>query len=188
LISSEVFAKIKKLPIKQLTLANCNRYTLKDDDLKDLPKTLEKLDLSRNNWVTGKGLAHLENLPILSELNLSNIRFLKDTDLAKLPRSLVNLDLSDNNKLGGLENVKQLPQLYTLNLTRVGLNNNDLANLPQTLGKLNLRGNPWLTQAGIEHLKKLPQLIDLDLSANDSGLNGNALKGLPQTIEKLDVS
>lgn len=85
-ITNYQLEKFKKLPLKGLSLSNCDN--LKNKDLANLPQTLEKLDLSYNQWLTKEGLAEIKLLPKLSKLVLTNCTRLQEADIQDLPKHI----------------------------------------------------------------------------------------------------
>jgi hypothetical protein len=99
-----------------------------------------------SRWVTDAGLAHLDGLASLKELDLSNSRI---TDL-------------------GLVHLKGMKSLEQLSLSRTGITDAGLVHLSglTRLQRLSLRGTD-VSNAAIVYLKELTNLRSLDLSGTD---------------------
>ncbi|XP_022097844.1 uncharacterized protein LOC110983151 [Acanthaster planci] len=155
------FAKINR--IQKVCLQKCN---LTGDDipriadaLKNVP-ALEELDLSYNVSLSGIGekSSHLLKLGHIQKVNLGSCNLTRNDipqvadTLGKMQR-LVELDLSGNETLGGSGDT-------WFHLAKIG----HLQNLD--LGSCNLTGGdiPHITNA----LNKMPKLVELDLSANET--------------------
>ncbi|WP_088021810.1 hypothetical protein [Pseudomonas fluorescens] len=134
---------LHEFPLKRLGLSDVQGINA--DTLKDLRGLeLESLDLSLND-VTWKELKQLAGLP-LKRLKLS---FCRGVD-GKVLRKLVELGLP----------------LEQLEISGLDLRDADLAclrNLP--LQRLGLYDSPWLTDAGVAHLARMP-LRDLTIAAD----------------------
>ncbi|MGY2236082.1 leucine-rich repeat domain-containing protein [Pseudomonas gingeri] len=146
-------------PLKRLGLADVQGIDARTlSDLRGLD--LESLDLSLND-ITWKELKQLAGLP-LKKLNLS---FCEGVD-GKVLRMLVELGLPlERLELGGLT-----------------LCDADLACLHELpLRRLGLYESPWLTDAGVAHLARLP-LQDLTLGAGpgESRITSAAVSVLEQ--------
>ncbi|MFX1480327.1 MAG: leucine-rich repeat domain-containing protein [Promethearchaeota archaeon] len=174
-----------KIAIKELHVIICNRSKIKDiseikslKDYTDLNElvlmgneiseikgleslvNLKKLDLSKNQITEIKGLDSLVNL---EELDLSGNQI---TEIKGL-ESLVNLEelrLSYNQikEIGGLDSLKKLVAL--------NLSNNQITDVDELKNLTELKslflGSNHITEIGINSLKFLVNLKDLDLRGN----------------------
>ncbi len=118
-----------------------------DETLQDCSKLhqLRKLDLSNNYLLSNEGLKHLSSLMTLESLTLSD-----------------NSAISDE----GLHHVCSLKKLQVLVISRTQVSDDGLAEICSSvlhLQKLGLSLCNALTDASLEHLKRLPKLVDLDL-------------------------
>lgn len=113
-----------------------------DDDLRDLPDTIEHLEIANCTQLTA---AALKNLP-------SSVRRL-------------NVSWCSGLTGAALQNLSHLSLLTHLVATGCdALTNDSLRKLPASLVELNLRGCVGLTVAGLRNLLSLPVLAHLDIS------------------------
>jgi hypothetical protein len=106
-------------------------------------------------------------------IGMIRIKQIDDADLRLLVKDLVNcpaiiaLDLSENRKItdDGLEYLKGIPQLTSLNLSSCDITNEGLVYLLALnhLTRLNLSYCNRLTDAGLKTLQKMNHLTELDL-------------------------
>ena len=156
-IEAEIRYELNK-PTGELTKADWEKVTklgLYGKELTEVPKGLEKLaqltevNLTRNQLTSVKGL---EKLTKLKWLKLYDNKLTSVKGLEKLTQ-LKYLFLHDNQltSVKGLEKLTQLKYLYLMynQLTDV----KGLEKLTQ-LTRLHLQGNPALTKAQIDQLKK----------------------------------
>ncbi|XP_038052801.1 protein NLRC5-like [Patiria miniata] len=174
--------------IKTLNKLNLRSCGLKNDDLEhvavglsNLPNLVE-LDMSCNETLAGSGWAwsHLRESKTLNKLNLGYCG-LQSGDLepfanglSDLPK-LVELDLSGNNTLAGSDrswyHLREIKTLNKLDLRSCGLKSDDLEHI--AVG-----------------LSNLPNLVELDLSCNEtlagSGWAWSHLRKI-KTLNKLNL-
>jgi hypothetical protein len=125
------------------------RGILSDDELVRIgrfPRVEKVWHAGSTRWVSDAGLAHLDGLASLKELDLSDSRI---TDL-------------------GLVHLKGMKSLERLSLARTGITDLGLVHLRSltSLRAISLRGTD-VSNAGVVHLKALTNLRSLDLSGTD---------------------
>ncbi len=194
---SEALARCVHL--EYLALRN---YALSDDDLARFARLqqLQELRFHSTPRITDAGLKSLASLRKLKRLDLSHsaitdagLEWLHDLDIEYL-------DVSNTPVKGpGLRHLRKCNHLYIWN---TGVADEGLAFLnafltdtegespPQAPPRLQvLLAGPRITDAGLKHLEKCPQLADLSL--HESSITGAGLKRcldrLPQ-IRRLDLS
>jgi hypothetical protein len=106
-------------------------------------------------------------------IGMIRIKQIDDADLRLLVKDLTNcpailaLDLSENRKISddGLEYLKGMPQLISLNLSSCDITNKGLVYLLALnhLSRLNLSYCNRLTDEGLKTLQKMNHLTELDL-------------------------
>jgi serine/threonine protein kinase/Leucine-rich repeat (LRR) protein len=157
--------------------------------LKDLPTQpfrVHRVDLWGNPRVDEVGLAHLEGLSELHEVELAGLRTDRELRVFKnLPQlrwlSLHQAQIGD----AGLEHLKTLNNLTYLNLTGTQVKDDGLIHLKglTNLASLSL-GNTAVSDDGLVHLKGLTKLTVLGLGGtrvSDAGVGH--LKGLKRLTE-----
>jgi Leucine-rich repeat (LRR) protein len=183
-------------------------YTMIDDEslahFKYLT-SLESLHLSNNRGISGDGLLHLKNLPLLRSIsfhkvpiedfgleNLKGMRQLEslslqstnvtDEGLAHLKglTGLKHLGLPPNTTDAGLANLSGLSSLERLNISDTKVTDDGLVHLKGLSGleSLSVSGRE-INGRGLKHLHDLPQLKELKIimrKVDDEGMEG--LKGL----------
>ncbi len=125
------------------------RGFLSDDELVRIgrfPRVEKVWHASSSHWVSDAGLAHLDGLARLEELDLSSSKI---TD-------------------AGLVHLKGMKSLKQLNLARTRITDAGLVHLAHliNLQAMSLRGTD-VGNAGVVHLKELTNLRSLDLSGTD---------------------
>jgi F-box and leucine-rich repeat protein 14 len=129
-------------------------------------------NLVSDEWVELDRGPGFFNLPP-DHVAMIRIKKIDDTDLRLLVKDLagisaiISLDLSENRKItdDGLEFLKGMPQLTSLNLSSCDITNKGLVHLLalNRLTRLNLSYCNRLTDSGLITLQKLTHLTDLDL-------------------------
>lgn len=178
-VDSKLSQENLKLIVDQQHLESLALQNVKitDDDLKLIGqiKTLRNLDL-RNSPVSNDGLAHLTGLTGLRALRLSGQNGETTVDdggmesvgkLTNLKALLLDFLWVSGDGLSELGELKNLEELYLAG-TLVGDEDLQQMSLFPKLKKLRISKLSQVTGAGLEHVKKLPNLIDLDLSENSS--------------------
>lgn len=187
--SESVLQAIRGLPLEKLSLHSAficeddlevlEGVPLADLDLKSLRQVIERLDvlhgfplkrlgLSDVQGVCASTLSDLRGLELESlDLSLNDISWKELKQLAGLP--LKRLDLSYCQGIDGkvLRKLVELGlPLEELEISGLDLRDADLACLRDLpLQRLGLLDSPWLTDAGVAHLARMP-LRDLTLGAD----------------------
>ncbi|XP_038052714.1 NLR family CARD domain-containing protein 4-like [Patiria miniata] len=203
--------------IKSLNKLNLRCCKLGSDDLEpiavwlsNLPNLVE-LDLTGNETLAGSGRSwsHLREIKSLNKLNLISCNLQSDdlepiaVGLSNLP-NLVELDLTGNKTLAGSgrawSHLREIKSLNKLNLRYCKLGSDDLepiavglSNLPN-LVELDLSGNETLAGSGRawSHLREIKSLNKLNprcckLGSDDLEPIAVGLSNLPNLVE-LDLS
>ncbi|PIS02458.1 MAG: hypothetical protein COT85_05540 [Chlamydiae bacterium CG10_big_fil_rev_8_21_14_0_10_42_34] len=151
-----------------------NQVCITNDGLAHLQKLnrLTQLNLSGCKQITGAGLAHLQPLTELEDLNLSNCN-ISDNDLVYLQpfTKLKELKIDENYEIKGpgLVHLQHMILLEVLNISWCDINDESLFHLRHFLKLvvLDLSRNTDLTGAGLVHLRPLTLIEDLSLNSCD---------------------
>ena len=129
-------------------------------------------NLISDEWVELDRGPGFFNLP-LEHVVMIRIKKIDDSDFSLLVKDLagcsfiISLDLSENRKItdDGLEFLKGMPQLTSLNLSSCDITNKGLDHLLalNRLTRLNLSYCNRLTDSGLKTIQKLTHLTELDL-------------------------
>jgi hypothetical protein len=166
--------------------------------LSTLP-SLQTLNIGGCRLVTDTGVKALANLSCLKSLNVSNCVQVGDASLQQLASAASSLVLESLNLSGcttitslGLRHLAQLPVLSWLNLSSCTQLNDEsvaaLASGSDNLRVLRLARLQQLTDAGVQHVAKLPALEHLDVSGCPL-LTGKILEALAMnpTFTSLEI-
>jgi serine/threonine protein kinase len=121
-----------------------------------------------NTEITDHGLQHIEKLPNITDLNVSNTAGVTGRGLAKL-RSLQNLEMLDACRIGDcralLTALKGSKSLRKLVVAHDDLTDQDMKLIAtcKNLSNLSVAKNDAITDAGISELAKLPRLKQLSV-------------------------
>ena len=137
-----------------------------DTDIKFLKYIdgLETLDL-KGTIVSGQGLIHLKGMTSLKRLRMRN-GWVTDAGLKQIKEltSLIELDVAHSHVTDtGLAYIGELQGLQELSLCDTLITNEGLAHL-KGLGELRyleMESIPYISDAGLEHLKVLPKLTQV---------------------------
>ena len=189
--------------VTDLTLAG---GTFTDDDLRNLPSGLKRLNLSGNDWITDVGVGHLAQLP-LHDLSLGSCVAVTNGALVSLKNMPLHaLDLHGCERIDerGMVHLKRLPleqldiswcgpmsdraldplaalALRDLNLIKSTISGNGMANfVNMPLERLHISSARNINNSAMQHLhgKPLQQLYMQNAAlVGDSGFA--SLKGMP---------
>jgi hypothetical protein len=191
-ITGEGLLHLKNLVhLRSLNLSFCE---LTDESLVNLAALSKLTELKlQKTGITDAALNHLSRLTEMEHLDLTGNEELAGSTLSSLSRmshleelSLLNTATTDPS----LEGLKRLTNLARLDLSNTVVSDAGLTHLAALtrLQKLDLKDLKRLTGAGLQFLKPLPLLVELNLSqtgVTDSGLAG--LKELTH-LTSLDLS
>ena len=187
--SESVLQAIRELPLERLSLQSAficeddleilEGMPLADLDLKCLRQVIERLDvlhgfplkrlgLSDVQGVCADTLSDLRGLELESlDLSLNDITWKELKQLAGLPLKRLNLSFCRGVDGKVLRKLTELGlPLEQLEISGLDLCDSDLACLRDLpLQRLGLYDSPWLTDAGVAHLARMP-LQDLTLGAD----------------------
>lgn len=187
--SESVLQAIRELPLERLSLQSAficeddleilEGMPLADLDLKCLRQVIERLDvlhgfplerlgLSDVQGVCADTLSDLRGLELESlDLSLNDITWKELKQLAGLPLKRLNLSFCRGVDGKVLRKLTELGlPLEQLEISGLDLRDSDLACLRDLpLQRLGLYDSPWLTDAGVAHLVRMP-LRDLTLGAD----------------------
>lgn len=160
IITGAGFQDLDKLPLRSLTIQDCPSFTSPalGHLLSKYAPTLEFLNVSWCDWVTGEEFKDLPELPVLRKIVLSGCHHLTNEGLKEIPLKCTHLESVD---------------LSCSPITR-----DTIRDLPgcATLNEIDLSSCDGLTTEGLrELLKKYPSVKSIDLSSV-AGVDTDALR------------
>ena len=167
--------------MKKLKTLSCPDTAIADEHLALLNgiETLEKIWLHDCPAISGRGLDHLSQSINCESMSLNECRNIDSPDFEIITKfkNLKQLYLASTRiRPDGIERLCQLKQLEELNLGgNAWLDDSAIEKLQHcTVKELVLDALPRLTDRCFKFIGKMPNLVDLSISANQN-LNGNGL-------------
>jgi hypothetical protein len=182
--SSEVISDsdVMRMPSRLVTLI-CLGKEFTSQTLGLLPRTLERLDLLRNDTIDGDGFTHLPRG--LASLSCPQVGLISDGAISNLPPHLTHLQLLGSSEMTDASAAMLPRSLTSLTLKRT-LNWGDEAmkNLPRCLALLYLPRAVLITIDGFRHLPRT--LVSLNFQFNKN-LTPELFNCLPPRLTMLDL-
>jgi hypothetical protein len=185
-LSSQGLRQLGELPLKNCSL----RQSGLDDfsmGLAFLPKTLVKLDISKNDF-TLEDLAPLGQLHNLKCLVLEATNIMANSAI-HFPSNLQELSLENSGPLskGTVQGLKKLHRLKKLNIAGCHIENEDIEWLPDNLEELDLSNSTEITDTGVSMMQNLTELENITLD-HCEGIRGFGLVSLADSVKKLSLA
>jgi len=179
------------MDFQQLTSLTINSKALDDTTLAYLGNltNLRKLEFTAASNITDAGLSHLQSLHNLEDITLTS-NLLTGEGLSHLSnlkslKKLVFVSHGFNFTVSGISRIKNLQQLTECRIEGA-VTNEMLRSFEgnETLVTLLIRGNA-VTDAGMEHLKTVRNLQNLDISK--TGVTQRGVDGLQQALPDCQI-
>jgi hypothetical protein len=158
---------------RHLEVLDVSQTKISDHFLEKLENTITLQEISLNDTtISDRGIAYLKDLAFLKKMNLSGIKFGENpsglsylSNMARL-QIIILKNAQINKKV--LDCVSKCQMLRVLDITATGVNDSDLANLPELtmLDELYCGENP-LTGDAVRYIKDIQNLKVLDMTATD---------------------
>lgn len=157
--------------------------TLKEEDVKSLPKTLTRLTLDFQASVSNDLMAFLP--PNLLSLAIPSCATLNGSCLALLPRTLIRLELPKTHVIKDADLQHLPPHLTWLDLSSATITAAGLPFIPHTVTYFNIEKNESLTPNVLEQLP--PDLTELRAIRLLKALNDQHVQHLPMHLRTLNL-